>query len=142
MKRQKNHRYTSDTEIVARFPKNAFEDVIVGFSTYKGNDLFTMRVVKETNDGNILWTTKGITLPVRHLIRARDALDAAVAAQSSQDGNGGRTGRILRFKRRPDARPQDSSTTNGQLRLDAFETSGISPPDQTDSSEEMQEDAR
>ena len=64
-KPQQNHRHTPETEIVARFSKNACEDVVVGFSTYKGNDLFTMRVVKGANGGEIMSKTKGIHLARR-----------------------------------------------------------------------------
>jgi hypothetical protein len=65
-------------QIIATIPKNARENIRVGLGTFKGYDLFSVRVWIAKDDGTALPTAKGLTAGVALLPAIIEALQATL----------------------------------------------------------------
>jgi membrane carboxypeptidase/penicillin-binding protein PbpC len=64
--------------VVREIPKNSREHIRVGLGTFKGHELFSIRVWIAKDDGTALPTQKGITCAVALLPAVIDALQATL----------------------------------------------------------------
>jgi hypothetical protein len=65
--------------IIATIPKNSREHIRVGLGSFKGHELFSVRVWIEKEDGTALPTQKGLTAGVVLLPSIIEALQATLA---------------------------------------------------------------
>ena len=67
-----------DSNILARIPRNATEELQISVSTYKGNQYLNMRIFYTTDDGGSwLPTKKGVTFSKDALEILEDAVQKA-----------------------------------------------------------------
>jgi membrane carboxypeptidase/penicillin-binding protein PbpC len=65
-------------QVIATIPKNSRECLRVGLGSFKGHELFSVRVWITTDDGKALPTQKGITCAVALLPPVIEALQATL----------------------------------------------------------------
>jgi len=64
--------------VIATIPKNAREHVRIGLGSFKGHELFSVRVWADKSDGTSVPTPKGITCAVALLPAILAALQATL----------------------------------------------------------------
>ena len=64
--------------IIATIPKNAREHLRVGLGTFKGYELFSVRVWVDKDDGTAIPTAKGVTCAVALLPAVIEALQSTL----------------------------------------------------------------
>ena len=65
-------------QLIAKFPKNKFEEVRVSIKEFKGYDLLDIRVYTAAKDGEEkIPTGKGLSVNVSHYLELKNALLAA-----------------------------------------------------------------
>ncbi len=74
---------SSEPVIIASWPKNSRETLMVRLDTFKGQAIVDCRAWYEASDGGIKPGRGGLTLSVRHLPALADAIGKALATATA-----------------------------------------------------------
>jgi Transcriptional Coactivator p15 (PC4) len=118
------------------FPKNNFQHIKMTLSEFEGQVIFDLRVYGEKPDGTVYPTKQGLRLAASHLLECDNALQAAIRELALNDTP---TAQPARFSVRSlvssagqRLRSSGARVTHPFKRrdhvLDAYETTGSSPP--------------
>jgi hypothetical protein len=80
--------------IIASWPKNARETLMVRLDCFKGQPIVDLRALYAGDGGKLMPVCGGLTVSVRHLPALAEAISKALEVASASQGEGGNTPQI------------------------------------------------